>query len=435
MSNHLAIATVTAALGQLVHAAAQGSGVGAVGLKFGRPTAPASSSERKVHVYLYQVTPNAALRNADTPTRDASGRLTQRPRAALDLFYLVSFFGNADALEPDRMLGAAVRDLHARPLLNGEAIADAIASRPALSRSDLAAAVERVKFTPIGMTLDELSRLWSVMTQTPHALSVAYQAAVVLIEAEAAAPLAAPVLRRGPSDQGVTVSLGAAPAIIGTWMGTPEAFALTPRPPSFPNACLGLRLAIRASNIGGDALALRFAHPRQGAFEVAIPPDAIAGDELHLDLTEALAGAVGWCAGVYAVSLAVTRAGETSVSGAVPLALAPRISTITPSPAARDGVGGVSLTIGCEPPVRAGQQPRLLIDRVDVAVPALGADGGTVTFAIADAPAVTDALVRLRVADAASGGGAATSVDSMPFAFDAATGRFGFDPAQRITIT
>jgi len=175
MSNHLAIATVTAALGQLVHAAAQGSGVGGVALKFGRPTAPSSATERKVHVYLYQVAPNAALRNADTPTRDAGGRVTRRPQAALDLFYLVSFFGDPDALEPDRMLGAAVRDLHARPLLNGQAIADAIASRPALSASDLAASVERVKFTPIGMTLDEMSRLWSVMTQTPHALSVAYQ--------------------------------------------------------------------------------------------------------------------------------------------------------------------------------------------------------------------------------------------------------------------
>ena len=435
MSNHLAIATVTAALGQLVHAAAQGSGVGAVGLKFGRPTAPASQSERKVHVYLYQVAPNGALRNADTPTRDATGRLTQRPRAALDLFYLVSFFGDADTLEPDRMLGATVRDLHARPLLNAQAITDAIASRPALSRSDLAAAVERVKFTPIGMTLDELSRLWSVMTQTPHALSVAYQAAVVLIETEEPAPIAAPVLRRGPDDRGVTASLGATPAIAGTWIGTPDAFARTPRPPSFPNARLGLRLAIRASHLGGEAVALRFAHPRQGTFEVAIPPGAIEGDELHLDLSLALAGAVGWCAGVYAVTLAVTRGGETRISGAVPLALAPRLTSIAPSPAARDGVGAVSLSIGCEPPLRAGQQPRLLLEGLEAALEPLAADSASLLFAIADAPALSDALVRLRVVDGASGGGAATSVDSMPFAFDAGAGRFGFDPAQRLTIT
>ena len=434
MSNHLAIATVTAALGQLVHAAAQGSGVGGVALKFGRPTAPSSATERKVHVYLYQVAPNAALRNADTPTRDAGGRVTRRPQAALDLSYLVSFFGDPDALEPDRMLGAAVRDLHARPLLNGQAIADAIASRPALSASDLAASVERVKFTPIGMTLDEMSRLWSVMTQTPHALSVAYQAAVVLIEADVTPPVSAPVLRRGPADQGVQIALGAAPAIAAVWLGSPQAFAQATRPPSFPNARLGLRLAIRASDLGGDALAVRFEHARRGVFDVPVPAEAIEGDELHLDLAAPLAGAVGWTAGVYAVSLVVTRGRQTLVSGSVPLALAPRITSITPSPALRDGGGGVALTVGCEPPLRAGQQPRLLVDRVDAALPALGVDASSVTFDIADAPAVTDALLRLRVADAVAGGPAATSVDSMPFAFDDAAGTFGFDPAQRITI-
>lgn len=435
MSNHLAVATVTAALGQLVHAAAQGSGVGGVALKFGRPTAPASATERKVHVYLYQVAPNAALRNADTSTRDAAGRITRRPQAALDLSYLVSFFGDADALEPERMLGAAVRDLHARPVLTSQLIADVVAARPALSGSDLAAAVERVTLMPLPMTLDEMSKLWSVMTQTPHVPSVAYRAAVVLLEAEVTPSVPAPVLRRGPADRGVQITLGAAPAIGGVWVGTPQAVALATRPPSFPNARLGLRVAIRASDLGGDAVAVRFAHARRGVFDVPVPATSIVGDEVHLDLAAPLAGSVGWTAGVYAVSLVITRGGQTLTSGAVPLALAPRLTAITPSPAVRDVNGDVSLTITCEPPLRVGQQPHLLIDQVDVAMPALAADTSSVTVAIADAPAVTDALVRLRVADSASGGAAATSVDSMPFAYDDVAGTFGFDPSQRITIT
>lgn len=435
MSNHLAIATVTATLGQLVHAAAQGSGVGGVSLKFGRPTAASQATERKVHVYLYQVTPNVALRNSDTPTRDAEGRLTRRPQAALDLYYLISFFGDPDELEPERMLGAAVRDLHARPPLTAQAIADTIASRSALAGSDLASSVERVKLTPIGMTLDEMSRLWSVMTQTPHALSVAYQAAVVLIEADVTPPVSAPVLLRGTADRGVQIAVGAYPAIAGLWIGTAQAFARATRPPSYPNARLGLRLALRGSSLGGDALALRFAHVRRGAFDVPLPPSAIRGDELHLDLDPSLAGTVGWTAGVYAVSLVVTREGRQLASGAVPLALAPRITSIVPSPATRDGNGDVSLAIGCEPPLRVGQQPRLLLDRRDIALPALVGDTSSVTFAITDAPLVTDALVRLRVIDAATGGSAATSVDSMPFVYDGAAGTFGFDAAQRVTIT
>ena len=58
MSNYLAIATVTAALGRIVQQAAEASGVGSVGLDFGRPTATGTGqTERKVHIYLYQVTP------------------------------------------------------------------------------------------------------------------------------------------------------------------------------------------------------------------------------------------------------------------------------------------------------------------------------------------------------------------------------------------
>jgi len=435
MSNHLAVATVTAALGDLVHAAAEDSGVGGVTLKFGRPTAQSSSSERKIHVYLYQVGPNAALRNADTPTRDAEGRLVRRPQAALDLFYLITFFGDTDLLEPDRMLGAAVRDLQARPLLTGQAIQDTIASRPTLSGSDLAGAIERVKFTPIGMTLDEMSRLWSVMTQTPHALSVAYQASVVLIEADVAAPVSAPVLRRGAGDRGVRITVGATPAITTLWLGTAQAFAAAPRPPSFPSARLGLRLAIRGAQIGGDALAVRFEHARRGTFDVAVPPDAIVGDELYLDLAAALAGAAGWTAGLYAVSLVATRAGQQVISGTVPLALAPRITSIAPSPATRNGAGTVALTVMCEPPLRKDQQPRLLVGSIDATLPALAADAGSVTFDIAHAPALASEVVRLRVADSATGGRAAASVDSMPFLFDDGAGTFGFDPAQRITIT
>ena len=126
MSNHLAIATVTAALGQIAHAAAQ-SAVAGVGLHFGRPTPPTSDLERrKIHVYLYQVTPNAALRNSDLPTRKSNGKLARRPQAALDLHYLLTFYGDDQTLEPDRMLGAVERDLHARPVLSAQAIQDAI---------------------------------------------------------------------------------------------------------------------------------------------------------------------------------------------------------------------------------------------------------------------------------------------------------------------
>src|SRR5438128_2423547 len=69
------------------------------------------------NLFLYQVSPNAAFRNADLPTRDFDGQLVERPQAALDLHYLLTFTGNDGQLEPQRILGSAARTLHARPVL------------------------------------------------------------------------------------------------------------------------------------------------------------------------------------------------------------------------------------------------------------------------------------------------------------------------------
>ena len=53
--------------------------------------------------------PNAALRNSDLPTRNHRSVVVQRPTCALDLHYLLSFYGDDSKLEPQRMLGAVVR--------------------------------------------------------------------------------------------------------------------------------------------------------------------------------------------------------------------------------------------------------------------------------------------------------------------------------------
>jgi hypothetical protein len=66
---------------------------------------------------------------------------------------------------------------------------------PLLGDSDLADADDLVRFTPTGLSLEELSKLWSVFLQTPYVLSIAYQAGPVLVEQEvAAAATALPVL-------------------------------------------------------------------------------------------------------------------------------------------------------------------------------------------------------------------------------------------------
>ena len=74
--------------------------------------------------------------------------------------------------------------LHAKPVLTRAQVNLSVAARAFLTGSNLAADVELVKFTQLPLTLEELSKLWSVFFQTQYVLSVAYQGTVVLIETD-----------------------------------------------------------------------------------------------------------------------------------------------------------------------------------------------------------------------------------------------------------
>lgn len=197
MSNFLAIATVTAALNQVLSEAIV-SDVDDAKVTTFRPDNNGHMPTTGVNIFLYQVTPNSAWQNADLPTRRSNGDLIQRPRAALDLHYLLSFFGDEGKLVPQRVLGSVIRSLHAQPILPRELIRKTIAKSEFdfLVTSNLADSVELVKFSPLLLSLEDLSKLWSVYFQTPYSLSMAYQATVVLIESENSTQSALPVRAR-----------------------------------------------------------------------------------------------------------------------------------------------------------------------------------------------------------------------------------------------
>ncbi|MEL7046256.1 MAG: DUF4255 domain-containing protein, partial [Pseudomonadota bacterium] len=199
MSNFLSIAVVSTTLRRLLQDAVQTDVTGATATT-ARPDAPTTQLPSPgVNIFLYQVTPNTAWVNADLPTRNANGSLVQRPMIALDLHYLLTFYGSDSNLEPQRVLGSAVRALHAQPIITADMIQATLdaaqAEDPAhfLLGSNLGNDVERVKFTQLPLSLEELSKLWSVLFQTPYSLSVAYMATVVLLEAEQSAQRALPV--------------------------------------------------------------------------------------------------------------------------------------------------------------------------------------------------------------------------------------------------
>src|SRR5215208_37401 len=138
MSNYLAVATVTATLRRVLTTAVGPDVSGATVTTLRPDDSTNGTPGMGINIYLYQVTPNAAWRNADLPTRREDGRLVQRPRVALDLQYLLSFYGNEVKYEPQRLLGSVVRTLHTRPVLTRQMIRGTVSDVIFLTNSNLA---------------------------------------------------------------------------------------------------------------------------------------------------------------------------------------------------------------------------------------------------------------------------------------------------------
>jgi len=189
MSNYLAIATVTAALSQALREAinVEFSGAEVTNARPHSVNDGGAAEIASVNLYLYQVTRNTALSNADLPTRNSRGQVCRKPAAAIDLHYLMTFYGNQAELEPERLAGIVIRTMHTHSVLSRKLIQDTVGNSmgfPYLANSNLADSVEQVKFSQIPFSLEELSKLWSVFLQTSYTLSVAFVGTVVLIESE-----------------------------------------------------------------------------------------------------------------------------------------------------------------------------------------------------------------------------------------------------------
>ncbi|MGF1497312.1 MAG: DUF4255 domain-containing protein [Elainellaceae cyanobacterium] len=198
MSNHLSIATVTAALQKIIQEGIQTDVPGARVTTVRPDNSGSNILEVGVNIFLYQVTPNPAWRNADLHTRRPKGELVKHGQAGLDLHYLFTFYGNEQELEPQRLLGSTVRALVDQPTLSPETIRATLIS-PNLSylvNSTLEDQVQLVKFIPSSITTEDLSRIWSIFFQTPYSLSLAYQGTAVLIQGEKPGRSPLPLRRR-----------------------------------------------------------------------------------------------------------------------------------------------------------------------------------------------------------------------------------------------
>ena len=383
MSNFLAIAAVTASLSHVLQSAV-GVDVPGATVTTVRPdgTTPATTPP-VVNLYLYQVLPNAALRNADMPTRRSDGSVVQKPVAALDLNYLLTFYGDDAQLQPQRLLGSSVRTLHSRPVLTRDVIQAAITDPTfvgAVGQSDLAQQVEAVKVSPLHLSLEELSKLWSVFFQTPYALSAAYHASVVLIESEQRpSPPNLPV--RQPS---VVVVPFRQPLIerVGAAAGLEQPIVV------------GSSLVIRGQRLRGESTQVRI-----GGVVLSPPNAAITDTQISLEVPPGLRAGVQGVQVLQPIQLGSPPAPHRGFeSNVAPFVLRP---TITASVGNVTGSGSqprsADVTVTVQPAVSRTQRVVLLLSQLEVPT---GQTPGAFTFvapprAVEDSTSVTLPVVGL----------------------------------------
>jgi hypothetical protein len=202
MSNYLSIATVTAVLQKTLQEGLQNDVYGARVTTVRPLNLGGNPSDSGVNIFLYQVANNHAFKNIDVATMRARGESPKR-QTALDLYYMLSFYGNDAELEPQRILGSVVRILNDRRVLNSDLIRETLESSsfPFLRESNLADQIQQINISPFDISLDDLSKVWSTFLQSPYILSIVYKVVVVLIEGKE--PFKRPLPIRGRNLGGI----------------------------------------------------------------------------------------------------------------------------------------------------------------------------------------------------------------------------------------
>jgi hypothetical protein len=214
VSSALAIAGVSAVLTDLLHNGMVDHDItpltGPVNVSAKPPdrvTPIGGSYLNQLNLFLYHVAPNPGWRNRALPSRDGEGARLTNPPLALDLFYLLTAYGEKD-FQAEILLGYAMQLFHETPVLTRDAIRTALGgtNKPVdgsalpitfqtLVAADLAEQVEQIKIIPQAMSTEEMSKLWTAL-QTSYRPTAAYQVSVVLIESRRPTRPTLPVLER-----------------------------------------------------------------------------------------------------------------------------------------------------------------------------------------------------------------------------------------------
>jgi hypothetical protein len=423
MSSPLAIGAVSAVLRNLLDNGLVNVGpIGPVKVTAVAPdTIDLEEAEPKpsLNLFLYRTSMNQGWANVGLPAFDGNGGAVSHPPLGLDLHYLLTAYGFAD-FEAEILLGYAMQLLHEHPVLDRPAIRKALDPSPldasilppafqALTVADLADQVENVTITPEPLDTEELARLWSAI-QSHYRPTVGYVVSVVLIESRKPARKPLPVLER---------DLIVEPSLLPPY---PTITRVEPDD-SQPAARLGEHVRLAGHHLDGTGAVAGVAHPLlDEPNEIAI--GAVA-DPSGIDVTlpSGAAAEQDWPAGVYLVSVELTRPGKPSprTSNVAAMLLAPE-PQLPPTTVSRNATTrSVTVTLDVRPEVRPAQDARLTLGGTSGPANPHSTQTSTLTFQLGDVPPGAQ-FVRLTV----------DGVDSL--LVDRSVEPPVFDPGQSVTV-
>jgi hypothetical protein len=359
MSSALAIAGVTAVLTDLLNNGVIDNDitplVGPVKVSAKPPdrvVLGGGTDPNQLNLFLYHVAPNPGWRNRALPSRDGEGARLTNPPLALDLFYLLTAYGEKD-FQAEILLGYAMQLFHETPVLTRDAIRMALAgpNQPppvigsilpanfsALVAADLAEQVEQIKIIPQSMGTEEMSKLWTAL-QTSYRPTAAYQVSVVLIESRRSTRPTLPVRER-------------------------KLFVMPFRQPTIETvspqiALVGDKLTLAGNALKGDISKVRF-----GA--LTVDPDTLSDDQLEVAVPVGLLAGVNTVQVVHSLDFGTPHEPHRGfASNVAAFMVAPGITTAFPLTVAR----GATLMLSVTPPVGRSQRVALLVGDQTVFIP------------------------------------------------------------------
>jgi uncharacterized protein DUF4255/IPT/TIG domain-containing protein len=384
MSNTLAIAAVTQTFSDLLRNVQDNPALGPTTVTNAPPDQAApdpQQPERRLNLYLYQVSPNGGWTNADLPIRDANGNLINQPVLALDLHYLLTAYGLGGEIDTHHLLAHAMSIVHDTGFLDRGAIEASVnAPGSPVAGADLADQIELVKLAPQMLSEEDLYRLWTVF-QTNYRLSVGYQASVVLIQRTVETQLGPPVR---------VAQITAMP------MQSPQITSVSPQPATIPGTL----------TITGEGLMSPGSFVRLPSGDITPGDGSVSPTQIEITLPSTLGAGQNTVQVIEPVTLedsAETR--PLFSSNAFPFLVAPSIQNIPAGGLV--ATAGQNLTLDVSPAVLPTDTVALFIGSTGIAAtldPTAADDtpSTSVTFAIPSTLETGSAIVQIQVGGVSS---------------------------------